>query len=214
MGSVRAGLTYADYVALPDDGRRYEILAGELAVTPAPGRRHQEVVGELFSVLHGHVKAHRLGQVFVSPFDVILDDTTIVQPDIVYVAIDRLAIVSDRGVEGAPSLVVEVVSPSTRQRDREAKRVLYARRGIQHFWIADPEARSIDAYVLRSGAYVKQAQAFGQGVFRAEPVPDLTISAASLEATRFALWLGIACGQSRAGRDSTLRRIVTPCAAA
>ena len=128
MRSVRAVLTYADYAALPDDGRRYEILAGELAVThERPGRRHQEIVGELFSALHGHVKARGLGQVFVSPFDVILDDTSVVQPDIVYVAIDRLAIVSERGVEGAPSLAVEVVSPSTRRRDRDAKRELYAR---------------------------------------------------------------------------------------
>ncbi len=180
MRSVRAVLTYADYAALPDDGRRYEILAGELAVTPAPGRRHQEIVGELFSVLHGHVKARGLGQVFVSPFDVILDDTSVVQPDIVYVAIDRLAIVSERGVDGAPSLAVEVVSPSTRQRDREAKRELYARHGVPHFWIVDPEARSIEAYVLRSSAYVVQAQAFGQDVFRAEPFPDLPISAAPL----------------------------------
>ena len=138
MRSVRAVLTYADYAALPDDGRRYEILAGELAVTPAPGRRHQEIVGELFSMLHGPVKARGLGQVFVSPFDVILDDTSVVRPDIVYVAIDRLAIVSERGVDGAPSLAVEVVSPSTRQRDREAKRELYARHGVPHFWDRRP----------------------------------------------------------------------------
>ena len=180
MRSVRAVVTYADYVALPDDGQRYEILAGELAVTPAPGRRHQEIVGELFSVLHGHVKARGLGQVFVSPFDVILDDTSVVQPDIVYVAVDRLAIVSERGVEGAPSLAVEVVSPSTRQRDREAKRELYARHGVPHFWIVDPEARSIEAYALPSSAYVVQAQAFGKDVLRAEPFPDLPISAAAL----------------------------------
>ena len=180
MRSVRAVLTYADYVALPDDGRRYEILAGELAMTPAQGRRHQEIVGELFSVLHGHVKARGLGQVFVSPFDVILDDTSVVQPDIVYVAVDRLASVSERGVEGAPSLAVEIVSPSTRQRDREAKRELYARHGVPHFWIVDPEARAIEAYALRSSAYVVQAQAFGPDVLHAEPFPDLPILAASL----------------------------------
>jgi hypothetical protein len=102
MDVMKPRLTYTDYVALPDDGRRYEILVGELAVTPAPGRRHQEIVGELFSLLHGHVKARGLGQVFVSPFDVILAETSVVQPDIVYVAIGRLGIVSERGVEGAP----------------------------------------------------------------------------------------------------------------
>ncbi len=175
MRPVRTVLTYADYVALPDDGRRYEILAGELAVTPAPGRRHQTVVGELFSLLHAHVKARGLGQVFVSPFDVILDDTSIVQPDIVYVAAERLGIVAERGVEGAPSLVIEVVSPSTRQRDRSVKFQLYARHGVPHFWIVDPDARSIDAHVLRSGAYVVGARAAGDDPFCAEPFPDLTI---------------------------------------
>ena len=175
MDGVRVVLTYADYVTLPDDGRRYEILDGELAVTPAPGRRHQTIVGELFSLLHAHVKARGLGQVFVSPFDVILDDTSIVQPDIVYIAGARLSIVAERGVEGAPSLAVEVISPSTRQRDRNAKLQLYARHGVPHFWIIDPETRSIDAYVLRSGAYVLEAHAAGDDPLRAEPFPDLAI---------------------------------------
>jgi Uma2 family endonuclease len=180
MRAVKARLTYADYVALPDDGQRHEILAGKIAVTPAPGRRHQEVVGELFAVLHGHAKARRLGQVFVSPFDVILDDTSIVQPDIVYVVSGRLGIVVERGVEGAPSLVVEVISPSTRQRDRSAKLDLYARHGVAHCWVVDPEARSIEAYVLQSGAYVLQARASGHDSLRAEPFPDLAIPASTL----------------------------------
>ena len=180
MERVRAGLTYADYAALPDDGQRYEILDGELAVTPAPGRRHQQIVGELFIVLHAHVKTRGLGQVFVSPFDVILDDTSVVEPDIVYVARDRLGIVAERGVEGAPTLAIEVISPSTRARDRDAKRELYARHGVPFFWIVDPETRSIDAYVLRSGAYVVEGQAAGADSLRAEPFPDLAIPAAAL----------------------------------
>ena len=180
MERVKAGLTYADYVKLPDDGRRYEILDGELAVTPAPGRRHQEIVGELFVVLHAHVKARGLGQVFVSPFDVILDDASVVEPDIVYVARERLAVIAERGVEGAPTLAIEVISPSTRARDRNAKRELYGRHGVPYFWIVDPETRSIDAYVLRSGAYVLQAQSGGSDYLRAEPFADLAIPTAML----------------------------------
>jgi Uma2 family endonuclease len=180
MDVMKPRLTYTDYVALPDDGRRYEILVGELAVTPAPGRRHQEIVGELFSLLHGHVKARGLGQVFVSPFDVILAETSVVQPDIVYVAIGRLGIVLERGVEGAPSLAVEVISPSTQQRDRGAKQELYARHGVPHLWIVDPEAHSIEARVLRSGAYVTQAQVVGEGLLRAEPFSDFAIPTSTL----------------------------------
>jgi len=180
METVRVVLTYADYVTMPDDGRRYEILDGELAVTPSPGRRHQTIVGEIFSLLNGHVKAYSLGQVFVSPFDVILDDTSIVQPDIVYVATSRLGIVAERGVEGAPSLVIEVISPSTRQRDRNAKLQLYARHGVPHVWIIDPDARSADAYVLRSGGYVMETRAAGEESLRAEPFLDFAIPMAPL----------------------------------
>ena len=180
MAAMRAVLTYADYVALPDDGRRYEILDGALAVTPAPGRRHQRAVGALFRVLDGHVRGHELGEVYVSPFDVILDDTSIVQPDIVYVAATRLGIVAERGVEGAPSLAVEVTSPSTRQHDRNTKLGLYARHGVPHVWIVDPEARSIDAYVLRSGVYAREAHAAGDAALRAEPFSDLEIPTPTL----------------------------------
>ena len=158
-----------------------EILDGELAVTPAPGRRHQRIVGELFSVLHAHVKAGRLGEVFVSPFDVILDDTSIVQPDIVYVARERLGVVAERGVEGPPSLAVEVISPSTRQRDRNEKFQLYARHGVPCVWVIDPDARSVGGVrLLRSGAYVPQTQAVGHESPEPSPVPDLAISIATL----------------------------------
>jgi Uma2 family endonuclease len=177
---MRAVLTYADYALLPDDGRRYEILGGELAVTPAPSRRHQRAVGALFRLLDSHVRAHALGEVYVSPFDVILDDTSVVQPDIVYVAAERLGIVAERGVEGAPSLAVEVTSPSTHQRDRNAKRELYARHGVPHVWIVDPEARTIDAYVLHGGAYALAVHAAADASLRAEPFPDLEILTRSL----------------------------------
>jgi Uma2 family endonuclease len=111
MAGVRVVLTYRDYAALPDDGRRYEIHDGELSVTPAPSPRHQDVVLNVATVLRAHVAAHGLGKVYVAPIDVILGDTTVVQPDVVYVAADRIALVTARGLEGAPTLVVEILSP-------------------------------------------------------------------------------------------------------
>jgi len=180
MEAVKVVLTYADYVALPDDGKRYEILDGELSVTAAPGRTHQRVVGTLFSLFDTHVRARGLGEVYVSPFDVILHDTSIVQPDIVYVATARLGIISERGVGGTPTLAVEVISPSSGQIDRHTKLQLYARYGVPHFWIVDPFARLIDAHVLQSVGYVLAARAAGDEPLRAEPFPDLTIPLTSL----------------------------------
>ena len=106
---TRVILTYADYAALPDDGRRYELHRGELSVTPAPGTRHQGAVVALGSRLYEHVRSRGLGQVFVAPTDCILSDVTVVQPDVLYLATDRRSIITERGIEGAPTLVVEVL---------------------------------------------------------------------------------------------------------
>ena len=130
MTPGRVVLTYQDYAALPNDGRRYEIHEGELSVTAAPGSKHQIVSMRLGAALHTHVEARGLGIVVAAPLDVILTDRTVVQPDIVYVATDLTARISERGIEGAPTLVVEILSPSTRETDRSAKLRLYASCGV------------------------------------------------------------------------------------
>jgi Uma2 family endonuclease len=151
--TTRVRLTYEDYAALPDDGRRYELHEGELSVTPAPGLSHQDILGNLFVILRGHVNARGLGKVFVSPVDCILENITIVQPDVVFVGTARRAIMSERGIEGAPTLVVEVVSPSSGVIDRRRKLQLYARYAVPHYWIVDPPERTIQAHALEHGVY-------------------------------------------------------------
>src|SRR5438132_4535687 len=134
-------LTYEDYVDLPDDGRRYEILDGELEVSPAPAPRHQAVSLNLVWILHGHVQERGLGSVYYAPIDVILADTSIVQPDLVFIAAGRESIVSSRGIEGAPDLAVEILSPWSVRRDRVAKAARYARYDTRPYWRADRDAR-------------------------------------------------------------------------
>src|ERR1700693_2791928 len=152
---TRALLTYSDYAALPDDGRRYELHQGKLSVTPTPGVRHQRVIIPLGSRLYEHVRARGLGEVLVAPTDCILSNVTVVQPDILYVATDRQAITSERGIEGAPTLVVEVLSPSTVRLDRGRKMTLYAEHGVPYYWIVDPETRSIEAFALAGAEYAR-----------------------------------------------------------
>lgn len=140
-------LTYRDYVLLPDDGKRYEILDGDLYVTPSPSARHQEVSLNLVLALTQHVRTHGLGKIFAAPLDVILADDSIAQPDILFIADERLDIVRDV-VHGAPDLLIEILSPGTRERDRTLKRHLYARHGVRELWLVDPEERKVEVHRL------------------------------------------------------------------
>ena len=175
MAPQRVILTYKDYEALPNDGRRYEIHEGELAVTPAPSPRHQEISANLFDALRTHIKSRSLGKVLYAPIDVILSDTNIVQPDLVYLEARRLSSISSRGIEGPPTLIVEILSPSTTQVDRTTKLQLYARYAVPYYWIVDPDAHAIEAYVLREGGYHLSVSAAGPNPVFLPPFIDLPI---------------------------------------
>jgi Uma2 family endonuclease len=131
-------LTYEDYCRLPSDGKRYEIIDGELFVTPSPFRPHQRVVTRLTRYLSTFVEENELGEVFVAPFDVVFSRFDVVEPDLLYVSKGRLSVLTEKNVQGAPDLVVEVLSPSTAETDRTIKLKLYARYGVQEHWIIDP----------------------------------------------------------------------------
>jgi Uma2 family endonuclease len=146
-------LTYDDYCAVPEDGKRYELLEGELFVGPSPTTRHQRVSRNLEFVLHSHVSARELGEVLDAPMDVILDRRTVVQPDLLFVSTARLGIITERAVEGAPDLVVEILSERGEARDLGYKKQLYARYGVMHYWVIDPEGRSLAEYVLSERSY-------------------------------------------------------------
>jgi Uma2 family endonuclease len=182
--TARVALTYRDYVALPDDGRCYEIHDGELSVTPAPTSLHQIVLFRLAKVLDAHVSAKNLGLVMVAPLDVILSDqpneTTILQPDILYLDNARVEALHMRGVQGAPTLVVEIVSPSTTVADRTRKRELYARYGVGHLWLVDPDVRELEAHVLDANGYRLAGRASGTEPIDLPPFTDLALVPSSL----------------------------------
>jgi Uma2 family endonuclease len=180
MDAVRVVLGYRDYAALPADGRRYEVHDGELSVTPAPSPKHQMIIANLFRTLDAHVRARSLGAVLFAPLDVILSDTSIVQPDVLYLAGDRLPAISSRGVEGPPTMVVEILSASTATIDRHTKMQLYSRHRVPHYWLLDPDGRVAEAYALTEEGYVLRARAAGGEPFTAEPFADLVLLLDSL----------------------------------
>jgi Uma2 family endonuclease len=146
-------LTYEDYLGFPDDGKRHEILEGEHVMTPAPAPRHQSVVAHLTHLLLAFLEEHPVGRAWPAPTDVILSTTDVAQPDLCYVQAARLGIVTDRAIEGAPDLVVEVLSPGTRQRDEVSKRHVYAKSGVAEYWLIDPEAQTVRRLVWSEAGY-------------------------------------------------------------
>jgi len=139
MATTARLLTYDDYAALPDEGKRYELIGGELWEMPSPSWNHQMVLSRLNKVLDRFVSARELGAVVFAPFDIRLSPNVVVQPDIVYVSTGRLASVAPQFLMGAPDLLVEVLSPSTRDRDLGVKLRLYADARVREVWFADLE---------------------------------------------------------------------------
>ena len=177
--SASLRFTYEDYLLLPED-RRYEIIDGDLFMTPAPGTPHQRLVGRLYRFLDDHVRSRKLGEVLIAPCDVVLSPTDVVQPDLLFVAASRAAIVGEKFISAAPDLVVEVLSPSTEDRDRTVKTKLYARFGVRELWIADPETKRIEV-LTNSGDGFRQEAVFGLGtVLRSALLPGLEIPIAEV----------------------------------
>jgi len=129
-------LTYDDFVHFPDDGKRHELIDGEHYVTPSPNRRHQKIVGELFGQIWSHLKRHPTGEIYGAPFDVVFSDFDVVEPDLLFVSNERARVLTEKNVQGAPDLVVEVGSPATRRRDEKTKLQLYERFGVQEYWVS------------------------------------------------------------------------------
>lgn len=178
--ATRVVLTYADLVALPGDGKRYELHEGEIYVTASPRPRHQMVVGNLHLIIAEHVRRLGLGEVFLSPIDVILSEVTVVVPDLVYLDAGRLERVSDRGIEGSPTLAIEVLSPTTASADRGVKQRLCARYGVPHYWIVDLDARVIETYHLAGKTYEPGPRLDGTAPAALPPFPDLLLDPAAV----------------------------------
>lgn len=143
--------TYEDHCLYPDDTKRHEIIDGNEYVAPAPNTFHQRIVTRLTTRLHYHAEENDLGEVFTSPIDLIFSDTDVVQPDVLFVAKERAAIVEHHGLTDAPDLVVEVLSESNRRHDEIRKRRLYERYGVREYWIVDPALEQVKVYRRSDG---------------------------------------------------------------
>ena len=162
MKSSATKMTYDEYCLLPEDRNQYELFDGELVMTPSPTVRHQEIVGKLHAWLLAYVEKKSLGKVYIAPLDTIFNKYTVLQPDILYVSKERLSEVAKERIEGAPDLVVEVLSPSTADKDRRRKLAVYSQFGVQEYWIVDPETRTMELY-RPTGEGLQLARQFASG---------------------------------------------------
>ena len=165
MGTeVITKVSFEEFRQFPIDGKRYELVCGEVHVTPAPATRHQFTVQNFAGSLWAHVVKNRLGEVCTAPLDVRLGRDTALQPDLIFVSDARAAIIQENWIAGAPDLVVEVLSPSTEAFDRATKLPLYAEAGVTEVWLIDSQVKTVEVFSLQGKKYFVDSTLAGDQV--------------------------------------------------
>src|ERR1700719_3894656 len=169
-------LTVENYKLLPETGPRYQLIQGDLYMAPAPNRFHQEISRNLQFELHSYLKHNPIGKLFDAPFDVYLDEVNVFQPDLVIVLNERLGILSEQGAEGAPELVVEILSPKTRRLDLVNKNREYSRSGVKELWFIDPDLRTATIHRFSSDGVEKIQQVNEEDTVATDLLPGFSLA--------------------------------------
>src|ERR1041385_1671945 len=175
-----APLTVEDYRLLPEAGPRYQLIEGDLFMAPALNRYHQEISGNIFFLLSKYLEKRPVGKLYAAPFDVYFDEINVAQPDLVFVSNKNRAILTHAGAEGAPDLLVEILSPKTAELDKRPKRRVFARCGVPELWIVDPETKLVHVYFLQKDAERPAATFSEKDSFSSPNFPGLKIRVATI----------------------------------
>ncbi|MBI2060415.1 MAG: Uma2 family endonuclease [Nitrospirae bacterium] len=176
----RIKLTYDHYLLFPEDGNRHEIIEGEHYMSPAPETQHQRIIVKLARLMGNHLERSGQGEILVAPTDVVLSDTNVVQPDLIYVSKENARIITKANIRGVPDLIVEVLSPGSAKRDQSLKKDLYARAGVKEYWIVDPAKRAVDVFRLGKSGYSPPKRFTRRDTLRAVLVPGFSVSVGEL----------------------------------
>jgi Uma2 family endonuclease len=177
-GPEQGNWTYDAYAALTDDGECYEIVQGVLVMSPAPSGPHQGVTGEIYTYLREQILLKRLGLVFTAPFDVALSEQNVFQPDVVVLLKEHLAQYQEKKIIGAPDLLVEVISPSSKLYDRALKHMIYEQAGVPEYWLVDEKKQTIELFALEGAKYHACGIYKGQQILPSRIVPQIDVSVA------------------------------------
>jgi len=175
MRQANIKFTYRDYLQLPDD-KRYELVEGELFLVPSPNLNHQRISRQLEMALWLYASRHALGEIFYAPCDVVFSEINVVQPDLLFVSTERMGILTEANIQGAPDLVVEILSPSTGQRDLGIKRSLYAKYGVAEYWIVDPDNKTVEVLSWTETGYRTDAVVPRDGTLNSPLFPSLNLN--------------------------------------
>jgi len=166
MFAVKEKHTVKDYKLLPE-GAPYQLIEGELVMTPSPTTFHQIISGNINERIRVFVKEKSAGLVLYAPIDIYLDDDNVFQPDIVFISKQRQKFIKDDGIHGAPDIVVEILSPSTAYYDIKKKYRIYEKFGVKEYWIVDPDMKSVELYSLtEQGKFLLSANLSEQGIIK------------------------------------------------
>jgi Uma2 family endonuclease len=180
MNLATTKLTYHDYLLLPDDGKRYEILDGDLLMTPSPVTRHQTIAMRLSHLFMTYLETHPIGVVLAAPCDVVLSEFDVVEPDLLFVRHNSAARITEKNIQGPPDVIIEILSPGTATRDRDLKRKRYELFGVQEYWLVDPDQNSLEILALQDGTYVHICRATRPTECASPLLPGLVLNLARL----------------------------------
>ena len=171
--------TYDDYAQLPE-GAPYELIRGELVMSPSPSTYHQRLLLRLGRAFLNFVEEHETGEVLIAPMDVYLAEDTTVQPDLLYIAEDRHDIIGEQKIEGAPDLVVEIFSPSTTHRDVGVKKRLYEEHGVREYWTIDPDTQAVEVHVNTDDGFEQHTRVVEAGTAASAVLEGFAVDLADL----------------------------------
>jgi Uma2 family endonuclease len=167
--------TYADYLKTPE-GASYQLIGGELIMSPSPELFHQDIVGNIFDRLREFVKKKRLGKVYVAPADVYFTRTETYQPDLIFVSHKRRHIIGKKKIHGAPDLVVEILSPGTAKYDLQHKKEVYESHGVQEYWIVHPKEKAVEVFSNSADGFALVQRARETGVVQSKLLVGFSVS--------------------------------------
>jgi len=169
--------TYEDFLLFPDDGKRHELIDGEHIMSPSPFTKHQQISRNLLVAFSNFLRKYKLGEIFAAPMDVVLSDTDVVEPDLLFIASEHASIITAKHIMGVPDLVVEIISTGSRKTDEIIKRRLYEQYGVKEYWIIDPELESVKVYRMQEAGFVRGAELSVEngGALTTPLLPELTI---------------------------------------
>lgn len=185
MIAIAEKFTYSQFLEL-DDGKRYEIINGELFdISPSPTIKHQAFSRNLQRILMDFVYGNKLGHVFDAPADVKLDEHNVIQPDLIYISHANESVITEMVIKGAPDLLVEILSPSTFHHDQERKKALYEKFGVKEFWVVDPANEVVEVFALVNQSYQLYAFAAQSGNVKSKLIDGLEFTIEQIRPTEF-----------------------------